>query len=112
LEQKGLGRPEWELRHASEELERWRQAHLELQQQLGQQKQEWLERTEKQDQRLLEQEREHLIEELERWHGRYTGAQKEVERLKQERSEAGRKIEQLTQLRERLLEELREIGKG
>src|SRR5215207_8784534 len=72
------------------------------------------ERTEKQDERLLEleQERQHLLEELERWHGRYTGAQKEVERLKQERSEAGRKIEQLTQLRERLLEELREIGKG
>ena len=52
------------------------------------------------------------MEELERWHGRYTGAQQEVERLKQERSEAGRKIKQLTQLRERLLEELREIGKG
>ena len=52
------------------------------------------------------------MEELERWHGRYTRAQQEVERLKQERSEAGRKIEQLTQLRERLLEELREIGKG
>ena len=91
-----------------------RQAHLELQHQLGQQKQEWLERTEKQDERLLEleQERKHLLEELERWHGRYSGAQKEVERLKQDRSEAGRKIEQLTQLRERLLEELREIGKG
>ena len=43
---------------------------------------------------------------------RYSRVENELRRAQDERSEARRKIEQLTQLRERLLEELREIGKG
>jgi chromosome segregation ATPase len=110
-------RPEklmWQVQHATEELEQLREAHSELQRQVGRQKQEWLNRAEKQDQQLrhLEQERQHLMEELERWHDRYAEAQKQVERLTQERSEDQQTVEQLTQLRERFLEELREIGKG
>ena len=114
LEEERPEKLEWELQHATEELERWRQAHSEIQQQLGQQKQEWLHQAEQQEQQRLhlEQERQHLMEELERWRGRYVEAHEHLERLKRARSEDQRKVEQLTQLRERLFEELRGIGKG
>ena len=113
LEEERPEKLEWELSHATEELERWRTAHSQIQQELGQQKQEWLHRAEQQEQQRLrlEQECGHLMEELERWRWRYVDANQEVTRLREELAEDHRKVEQLTQLRERLLEELREIGK-
>lgn len=103
---------EWELRRVTEELGQWQQAHSEIQQELGQRKQEWLHKSEQQEQQRsrLKQESQNLMEELERWRWRYVDIKQEVEQLRQERSEERQKIEQLTQLRERLLEELREIS--
>jgi chromosome segregation ATPase len=107
LEEERPEKLKWELQHATDELERWREEYSELQRQVEQQKQEWLHQAEQQNQQLLrlEQEQQHLMEELERWHDRYTKAQQQVEQLKQERSEDQRKVEQLMQLRARLLEE-------
>ncbi len=50
------------------------------------------------------------MQELERWHARYLESQRRVERLEQECSAAQQKVEQLTQLREKLLEDIGEIG--
>jgi hypothetical protein len=50
------------------------------------------------------------MEELERWRWRYVDSQQKFEQLRQELSEYQQKVEQLTQLRERLLEELGELG--
>jgi len=112
LEEQRSEKLEWKLQQATEELERSRQAYLETQQQIAQQKQESIHQTEQLEQQChgLEQERQHLMEELERWHGRYLEVQQRAERLDQERSDAELKVQQLTQLRERLLEELGEIG--
>jgi hypothetical protein len=114
LEEERPEKLEWELQHATEELERCQQAHSEIQQQVGQQKQEWLHQAAQQEQwrRHLEQERQHLMEELERWRWRYVEAQQQAEQLMEEHAEDQRKIEQLVQLRERLLKELGEIDKG
>jgi chromosome segregation ATPase len=109
-------RPEkltWELQQVREELEQLRHVYSETQRQVGQQKQEWLHQSEQQEQQRLrlEQERQHLMEELERWHERYVEARQQIGRLEQERSDAQQKVEHLTQLREKLLMELREIDK-
>jgi chromosome segregation ATPase len=115
IQQLEEGRPEkleWELRQATEALERWQQAHSEIQQELGQQKQELLHQSAQQEQQRLRLEKEshNLMEELERWRWRFVNSQQEAEGLRQELSEYQQKVEQLTQLRERLLEELRGIG--
>jgi chromosome segregation ATPase len=113
LEEESPEKLKWELQHVTEELERLQNRHSETQHEVGQQKQEWLHQAAQQEQQRLrlEQERQHLMEELERWRGRYVEAQIQVEGLKQERSDAQQKVEQLTQLRERLLTEIQEIGK-
>jgi chromosome segregation ATPase len=50
------------------------------------------------------------MEEIDRWHKRYEEAQLQVTRLEQERSDAQQKVEQLTQLGERFLGEISEVG--
>lgn len=113
LEEESPEKLKWELQHVTEELERLRYSHSETQQEVGQQKQEWLHQAAQQEQQRLrlEQERQHLMEELERWRGRYVEAQIQVEGLEHERSDAQQKVEHLTQLRERLLMQIQEIGK-
>lgn len=107
-------RPEkltWELQRATKELERLRNEHSENLRRAGLQEQEWAHREEQQEQQRLhlEQERQNLMEELERWRVRYTEAQERAERSEQERSEAQQKVEELAQLRGRLLTEIKEI---
>lgn len=102
-----------ELEQATKELEQLQRRHLETQHQVGRQEQMLFQQAEQQEQQRQrqEQERQHLMEELERWHERYRESHQEVKRLEQERSEAQQKVEQLTQLRERLLVEMRKIDK-
>lgn len=107
-------RPEkltWELQRTTKELERLRNEHSENLRRAGLQEQEWVYRNEQQEQQRLhlEQERQNLMEELERWRVRYTEAQERAERSEQERSEAQQKVEELAQLRGRLLTEIQEI---
>ena len=112
LEEERPEKVQWELRHATEELKRLERAHSEAQRQLGENKQQWLHLSEQQEQQIvyLEQERRNLMEELERWRGRYAKAEQQVEQLAQKRSQDQQRIEHLTQLRQRLLEEMRDIG--
>jgi chromosome segregation ATPase len=100
------------LEQATEELEQLQRRLSESELQVGQLKQELLHRSEQQEQQRLrlEQERQHLMEEIDRWHGRYGESQLQVTRLEQELLDAQQKVEQLAQLRERLLAEMREIG--
>ena len=100
------------LEQATEELEQLQHRLSESERQAGQQKQEFLHQAEQQEQQRLrlEQERQHLMEEVDRWHGRYGESQLQVTRLEQKLSDAQQKVEQLTQLRGRLLAEMREIG--
>jgi chromosome segregation ATPase len=114
-EQMAEQRPEklvGKLEQATKELEQLEHRHSECERQVGQLKQELLHQSEQQEQQRLrlEQERQHLMEEVDRWHGRYGESQLQVTRLEQELSDAQQKVEQLTQLRERLLAEMREIG--
>jgi chromosome segregation ATPase len=97
---------------ATEELEQLQHKLSERERLTGQLEQELLHEAEKQEQQRgrLEQERQHLMEEVERWHTRYVESQQQVKRLEQERSDAQQKVDQLTQLRERLLGEIRGIG--
>jgi chromosome segregation ATPase len=116
-EQMAEQRPEklvGKLEQATKELEQFLHRLAESERQAGQQKQELLHQSEQQEQQRLrlEQERQHLMEEVDRWHGRYGESQLQVTRLEQELSDAQQKVEQLTQLRERLLAEMREIGNG
>ena len=113
LEEESPEKLKWELQHVTEELERLQHRHSESQQEVGEQRQEWLHQAEQQEQQRqrLEQEREHLMEELERWRERYVEAQIRAERSEQERSGAQQEVERLTQLRARLLTEIQEIGK-
>lgn len=113
LEEKSPEKLKWELQHVTEELEQLQNRHSENLHQVGQEKQEWLHEAaqQKQQYQRLEQESKHLMEELERWRERYVEAQLEVERLEQELSGAQQKIDQFTQLRERLLTEMRENRK-
>jgi chromosome segregation ATPase len=108
LEEKSPEKLKWELQHVTGELEQLQRRHSETLYQVGQQKQEWLHETAQQKQQYLhlEQESQHLMEELERWRGRYVEAQLKAERLEQECSGAQLKIDQFTQLRERLLTEI------
>ncbi len=100
------------LEQATEELEQLQHRLSESERQAGQQKQEFLHQAQQQEQQRLrlDQERQHLMEEIDRWHGRYRESQLQVTRLEQELSDAQQKVEQLTQLRGRLLAEMREIG--
>jgi chromosome segregation ATPase len=104
--EKLLGR----LAHTTEELGELQHRLSESELQVGQQKQELLHQAEQQEQQRLrlEQERQHLMEEVERWYERYGESQLQVTRLEQELSDAQQKVEQLTQLRERLLVEIGE----
>lgn len=107
-------RPEkltWELEWATEELERLRNEHSENLRLAGLQEQESAHRDEQQEQQRLhlEQERRNLMEELERWRVRYTEVQERAEWSEQERSKAQQKVEELAQLRGRLLTEIQEI---
>ncbi len=118
LEEERPEQLQWECRRLTKELEQLRQMHSEAQRQIGQQKQEWLHQVEQQERQLLHLEQEHqqLLEELERWRSRYMEAQRQLERLKQERLEDQQKVENLAQMRMRLLAELgeglREVDKS
>jgi chromosome segregation ATPase len=101
-----------QLENATKELERLRGKYSEAQRQVGQQEQMLTHQSEQQEQQhlRLEEERQHLMEELGRWRERYVESQQEVKRLEQECWDAQQKVEQLTQLRERLLKEMQEIS--
>jgi F0F1-type ATP synthase membrane subunit b/b' len=99
------------LQQATQELEQLQRRLLESERMTGRLEQELLQQSERQEQQgeRLEQERKRLMEEVERWHERYVASQQQVKRLEQERADARQKVEQLTQLREKLLGELREV---
>jgi chromosome segregation ATPase len=100
------------LEQATEELENLHHRLSECERQTGYMTQELLQESKQHEQMRarLEQERQHLMEEVERWRKRYVESQEQVKRLEQERSDAQHKVEQLTQLREKLLEDIGEIG--
>ncbi len=107
-------RPEkltWELEWATKELERLRNEHSENLRLAGLREQESAHRDEQQEQQRLhlEQERRNLMEELERWRVRYTEVQERAEWSEQERSKAQQKVDEIAQLRGRLLTEIQEI---
>ena len=107
-------RPEkltWELEWATKELERLRNEHSENLRLAGLQEQESAHRDEQQEQQRLhlEQERRNLMEELERWRVRYTEVQERAEWSEQEHSKAQQKVDEIAQLRGRLLTEIQEI---
>ena len=100
------------LKQATEELENLHHRLSECERQTGYLTQELLQESKQHEQQRarLEQERQHLMEEVERWRIRYVESQEQVKWLEQECSEAQHKVEQLTQLREKLLEDIGEIG--
>jgi hypothetical protein len=65
------------LQHATEELEQLQHRLSESERQVGQQRQELLEQSERQklERQRQEQKHQHLMEEVERWHERYVECQ-------------------------------------